>query len=300
MYDSLMRAASVVVVGSVNMDLVFRSERLPKPGETLLGHGFTTHPGGKGANQAVAIARLGGVVEFVGAVGDDAFGVALRAGLVAAGVGVGALRTVEAESSGTAGILVDDAGMNSIVVAPGANGRVSAEQVREACQGADVVLAQLEIPLEAVAAIDVPKFILNPAPARPLPDDLLARCFALTPNETEAGILTGITPTDDASALASGRRLLEKGVENVIITLGARGCYWVSARGGRHFPPLAVQAVDTTAAGDAFNGALAWFVASGWEFEKAITWANAVGALSTTRRGAQESMPEFGAVQARV
>jgi ribokinase len=295
-----MQVASVVVVGSVNMDLVFRSERLPAPGETLLGHGFATHPGGKGANQAVAIARLGGPVEFVGAVGADAFGRDLRAGLEGAGVGTRLLRTVEGQASGTAGILVDDAGMNSIVVAPGANGTVSADQVREACRGAEVVLAQLEIPLDAVGAIDVPKFILNPAPARDLPDSVLARCFALTPNETEAGILTGITPTDDASCLAAGNLLLDRGVQNVIVTLGARGCYWVSASGGRPFAPLAVQAVDTTAAGDAFNGALAWFVASGWELEKAILWANAVGALSTTKAGAQESMPDFGMVQTLV
>lgn len=284
------------------MDLVFRCPRLPAPGETLLGHGFATHPGGKGANQAVAVGRLGGSVRFVGCVGDDDFGVALRSTLEGAGVDTALLATSPTSPSGTAAIWVDDAGMNSIIVAPGANSDVTPEQVASAIAAHPdaVVLAQLEIPLESVvAASQATRFVLNPAPARELPDALLSRCLLITPNESETYGLTGIRPSDDASCLEAGRALLAKGVENVLITLGSRGSYWVSAAGGRHFPAPTVQAIDTTAAGDAFNGALALFMAEGMALDEAIPLANQVGALSTTRRGAMEAMPtraELGAL----
>lgn len=278
---------SVLVVGSANMDLVFRTARMPQPGETLLGGQFATHPGGKGANQAVAIGRLGGAVRFVGRVGRDGFGESLRHSLVEAGVSVEHLRVSEAPT-GTAGIFVDDAGQNMIVVAPGANGEVTPEDVFAAMQTpADVVLAQLEIPLAAVAAAaSAERFILNPAPACPLPDGVLARCFALTPNESELAALTG-----GADLSAGCARLLDLGVENVIVTLGERGSYWASRAGGRSFAAPVIQPVDTTAAGDAFNGALAMFLAEGRELANAIPLANCVGALATTRAGAQGSMP---------
>ncbi len=284
---------SVLVVGSANMDLVFHTARMPIPGETLLGGQFATHPGGKGANQAVAIGRLGGVVSFVGKVGLDVFGTALRQSLTAANVDVEFLRTSEGPT-GTAGIFVDDGGRNMIVVAPGANAEVSPQEVLHAIQavGASVVLAQLEIPIEAVAAaVTAERFILNPAPACPLPDTLLARCFALTPNESELESLTGIAPTDDSVILRASKYLMDRGVLNVVVTLGEKGSSWVSAAGGRHFDAPAVTPVDTTAAGDAFNGALAMFLAEGRDLENAIPLANCVGALATTRAGAQESMP---------
>lgn len=284
----------VLVVGSANMDLVFGTRRMPAPGETVLGLSFATHPGGKGANQAVAIGRLGGEVSFAGCVGSDAFGAELRAGLVAASVGVEHLGVWEGPS-GTAGIFVDDEGRNMIVVAPGANDAVSPARV-DAALGAldpDVALAQLEVPLPPVeAASRAKRFILNPAPARPLPDSLLAGCFALTPNESELRALTGIEATDEDACRAAAHRLLDRGVQNVVATLGDRGCYWASAEGERHFPAPPVAAVDTTAAGDAFNGALALFVAEGRDLANALALANCVGALSVTRRGAQASMPD--------
>jgi len=283
----------VLVVGSVNMDMVFRSERLPVPGETILGLGFETHPGGKGANQAVAIGRLGGRVAFAGCVGGAQFGPELTASLLAGGVDHSQLREVEGPS-GTAAILVDSKGSNMIVVAPGANNKVTAEHVSVALQGCQpaVVLAQLEIPMSAVeAASSGPRFILNPAPAAPISDEILARCFAITPNETELETLTGIAPADDGACLTAARSLFEKGVQNVIVTLGSRGCFWASPAGGQHFPAARVTPVDTTAAGDAFNGALAMFLAEGRELQNAIPLANCVAALSTTKPGAQPSMP---------
>lgn len=284
---------SVLVVGSANMDLVFRTSRMPAPGETLLGGRFSTHPGGKGANQAVAIGRLGGTVSFAGKVGRDAFGNDLTESLTAAAVNIEFLQLSESPT-GTAGIFVDDAGRNMIVVAPGANAELLAEEVIAAIHAVrpSVALAQMEIPLEAVAAAAAAeRFILNPAPASPLPDELLARCFALTPNESELQSLTGIEPKDDSSILRASKFLLERGVQNVIVTLGEKGSYWVSAAGGRHFHAATVTPVDTTAAGDAFNGALAMFLAEGRDLVNAIPLANCAGALATTRPGAQEAMP---------
>ncbi len=285
---------SVLVVGSANLDLVFRTPRLPRPGETLLGGRFSTHPGGKGANQAVAIGRLSGDCAFVGCVGSDSFGETLKMSLQAAGVDTAWLRVIGEVPTGTAMIMVDEAGMNSIVVASGANFEVQADDVLKAVSTAKagVVLAQLEIPLAAIeAAATAERFILNPAPARELPDALLQRCYAITPNETELEALTGIHPVDDESCVKAGSRLLDSGVENVVITLGARGSFHVGRSGGTHYPSPAIRAVDTTAAGDAFNGALAHFLAEGRRLSEAIGLANSVGALSATREGAQESMP---------
>lgn len=291
----------VAVVGSTNLDMVFHSANLPRPGETLLGGDFETHPGGKGGNQSVAIARLGGNVTFVGCIGADANGAVLRASLESAGVRTDSLVVDPNKPSGTAAILVDEQAMNMIVVAPGSNRSLNADHVLEAFkkETPTVALAQLEIDLAAVrAAASAELFVLNPAPACELPDDLLALCHVVTPNETETESLTGIDPTDDESCMAASCVLLDKGIRHVVITLGSRGSYWASPKGGKHFAPPIVKAVDTTAAGDAFSGALSWFLAEGRDLGNAIALANCVGALSTTKRGAQDSMPDLAALRA--
>lgn len=275
------------------MDLVFETATMPKPGETLLGGRFATHPGGKGANQAVTIGRLGGRVAFCGRVGRDAFGESLRVSLRDAKVDVRFLHADEGPT-GAAGIFVDEEGRNMIVVAPGANGAVTPADVREAVSTVtpSVVLAQLEVPLEAVAAAaETERFVLNPAPARNLPKALMARCFVLTPNELELQSLTGIDPKDDEACRQATGKLLDRGVQNVVVTLGERGSYWLSPSGEGRFPAPTVRAIDTTAAGDAFNGALTMFLAEGRDFANAIPLANCVGALATMRRGAQTAMP---------
>ncbi len=283
----------VLVVGSANMDLVFETDALPRPGQTVLGGRYATHPGGKGANQAVAIGRLGGAVAFCGRVGRDAFGESLRSSLAEAGVDLRFLRSDD-EPTGAAGIFVDAEGRNSIVVAPGANASLTPEDVREATTALrpSVVLAQLEVPLAAVAeASRAATFVLNPAPARDLPDAVLERCAVLTPNETELASLTGIVLADDEAIRRAVGSLLDRGVRNVVVTLGERGSYWRSASAEGWFAASKVAVVDTTAAGDAFNGALALFLAEGHELAEAIPLANGVGALATTRRGAQDAMP---------
>lgn len=292
-----------MVLGSANLDFVYRTPKLPRPGETVLGDAMTTHPGGKGANQAVAIGRLGGDVSFVGAVGPDVLGSRVRASLTSAGVDVRWL--VESDSpTGAAGIFVSADGQNMIVVSPGANAQVSAQWAIDALRAIKpiVLLAQLEIPVGAVlaAARFADRFVLNPAPAMALPDELLSRCEALTPNESELAELSGTSLTDDASYVSAARSLLARGVRNVVVTLGARGCLWVSDSREEWIAAPQVDAIDTTAAGDAFSGALALFMAEGRELREAIELANHVGALSTTRAGAQESMPSRAELQRSV
>jgi ribokinase len=294
-----MAEGKVLVVGSANMDLVVHTPRFPAAGETLLGGRFETFPGGKGANQAVAIGKLGGSVDFLAKLGSDAFGDALLASLTDAGVDTKLLLRTDGHPSGVAVITVDEGGQNTIVVAPGSNMNLSPEEVEAATYGGYAIyLAQLEVPIESVAALaaarpaDAP-FVLNPAPARALSDDLLSRTTYLTPNQSETQFLTGQFPTDDASCLAAAAPLLDRGVENVIITLGAHGSFLANQRGGRHFPTLNVRAVDTTAAGDAFNGALAHFLAQGREIKNAIPLANCAGALAATKPGAQAGMPTW-------
>lgn len=274
------------------MDLVFRCDQFPREGETRLGGSFETHPGGKGANQAVAAGRLGGSVRFAGCVGRDSFGDALLASLQDAGVDTAPTRRVD-KPSGTACILVNEIGINEIVVASGANLDVTPGQVRTAMASRPrIVLCQLEIPMLAVeAASEADRFVLNPAPAASIPDSVAGRCFLITPNEGELAGLTGISITDEKSLDRAGRALLDRGVENVVVTLGERGSYWISSAGGKHFEAPRVEAVDTTAAGDAFNGALAVFLDEGLDLGQAIPLANRVGAISATRRGAQPSMP---------
>jgi ribokinase len=291
---------NVLVVGSSNTDLVIRVPRLPRPGETVLGGAFSTAAGGKGANQAVAAARAGGRVTFVARVGTDGFGDRTVAGLEADGVDIRFVaRTAEAPS-GIALITVDERGENSISVASGANALLSAadvERAGEALAAADIVLLQLESPLATVEAAvrragerGVP-VILNPAPARELGDALLAAVSVLTPNEHEAELLTGIPVRDEQSAREAARRLRDRGPATVVVTLGERGVYALAAGFAGPVPGFKVEPVDTTAAGDIFNGALAVALAEKLVLPEALRFAQAAAAISVTRPGAQPSAP---------
>ena len=298
--------ALITVVGSLNMDFVVQVERLPRAGETVLGGGFATLPGGKGANQACAAARLGGRVRMVGRVGDDVFGSELRRGLAAEGVDTQAVLVSEATPSGVALICVESSAQNQIVVASGANARLTPDDVAAALAGAPdgFLLLQLESPLETVehaAMLGARRglyVVLDPAPARPLPNALLAHLSCFTPNESEAAALLkrrdGTVSLADAPEAA--RALRARGARTVILKLGAQGAYADDGSGGRHFPAPQVAAVDTTAAGDTFNGALAVALAEGRPLPEAVAFANTAAALSVTRKGAQASIPTRAAV----
>lgn len=295
-----MTTSRIVVVGSINMDLVTRTNNIPIPGETVIGGDLQTIPGGKGANQAVAAARLGSDVAMVGHVGNDVFAKQLKENLGADGVNQTYVTGVEA-ASGVALIVVDASGQNSIVVAPGANGWLTPADVEAAADvinSADVMLLQLEIPLETVhrAAQLAHDFgvrvILNPAPAQPLPAALLKLVDVLVPNESEAAVLAGIPVDDEEGLRKAATKLQSLGVATVILTLGSRGALLAQDGKFTHFPPFAVlDVVDTTAAGDAFVGGLAAAIAGGDPVETAIPWGNAAGALAITRAGAQPSLP---------
>ncbi|MGW5333478.1 ribokinase [Streptomyces bauhiniae] len=295
----------LLVVGSANADLVVGVERRPGAGETVLGGDLAVHPGGKGANQAVAAARLGARTALLARVGDDGHGRLLRDSLRSAGVDTAAVLTGGAPT-GVALITVDPSGDNSIVVSPGANARLTEGDVRaEVLGAARVVSAQLEIPLETVAAVvralpEGTRFVLNPSPPRPLPDEVLAACDPLVVNEHEARVLlgdgeTGATGDDPADR---ARRLLALGPRSVVVTLGAKGALVCDASGVRAVPSVAVAAVDTTGAGDAFTAALAWRLGAGEELPVAAAYAARVGAAAVTRRGAQESYPTAAEVAA--
>ncbi|MCB5167813.1 ribokinase [Streptomyces bambusae] len=286
-------APRIAVLGSANMDLVAYVPKAPRRGETVTGREFRTVPGGKGANQALAAARSGGAVTMVGAVGADAFGVRLRAVLAEAGVDTSGLRTVEG-ASGTAHITVDDEGGNAIVVVPGANGTVTALEAGDEARiaGAGALLLQLELPMPGVLAgaraarAHGVRTVLTPAPAQPLPAELLALTDLLVPNEHEAAALTGATDPRQAAAV------LLHDVPEVVITLGAAGCLY-AARGAEPYkvPAPRVRAVDTTAAGDTFVGALTVALGEGRPMRAALAWAAAAAALSVQRAGASASMP---------
>jgi ribokinase len=295
-----MRKPRILVIGSSNTDMIIKLGRIPQPGETILGGEFTTAAGGKGANQAVAAARAGGEVTFVARVGRDMFGEKAVAGFVQDDINVKHVTRDPVAPSGVALIFVAKDGENSIAVAGGANGRLSPSDVkkaRAAIAGASVVVMQLETPLatvmaaaELAARAKVP-IILNPAPARALPGKLLKLVSILTPNETEAELLTGIAVTNEATAAKAAKKLRARGVQTVILTLGARGAFVATASTEKLVPGFRVKAVDSTAAGDVFNGALAEALGEGRALLEAVRFANATAAISVTRLGAQPSAP---------
>jgi len=315
--------SKLAVVGSANMDLVVRAPSIPRPGETLIGSSFAQFPGGKGANQAVAAARLkppllapkaegegvGGEGQtrtnpsqseptqtfFIGKTGNDNFGTSLRSSLEVAGVDTSYLSyTTNTTPTGIALITVAESGQNSIVIDQGANGELTAEEVKAALESIkpNVVLVQLEIPDGAVeACAGDHTLILDPAPARYLDADFLRNVDVITPNETETADLTGIMPMDEFSCRRAAEALLNQGIKNVVITLGERGIYWTEGKTDRFFDAPQVVAVDTTAAGDAFAGALALFMCEGDDIQTAIEKAIKVASVSVTKHGAQASMP---------
>ena len=298
--------ASIAVVGSLNMDLVIRSPRIPRPGETILGGELHTVPGGKGANQAVAAARLGAQVSMIGRVGQDAFAAPLLENLAADGIDHAFVLQDGETATGVALIVVDDNGENSIVVSSGANMRLSPDDVEAAepaIAAADLLILQLEVPLETVIrAAELARdhgvqVVLNPAPARPLPAELLSMIDVLIPNESEAALLTGLPTGTQAEAAEAVEALLGSGVGTMILTLGARGA--LPAREGEMqiVPAFDVEPVDTTAAGDAFVAGLSVALAEGREIYEAVRWGNAAGGLATTKLGAQTSLPTRQALE---
>jgi ribokinase len=285
----------IVVVGSLNMDLVVRTLRHPQIGETVIGHDFHTYPGGKGANQAVAAARLGSKVIMIGKVGNDQFGDALLQAVTTDGVNTQYISRDTEVPTGVAVITVDDLGKNTIVVASGANSHLSPNEIdvsRDAFRGASILLLQLECPLNAVErAIDIAKrsnmqIVLNPAPAQLLDASLLQRVDYLIPNQTELAQLSGQESIDAAIGVLQGM-----GVNKLVVTLGEEGSLIVDKGQRIQIPAFKVHAVDSTAAGDAFAGAFAMALGEGMTIQKAAVWGNAAGALAVTKAGAQPSLP---------
>ncbi len=304
-----MKTPAICVVGSANTDMIVRVPRLPGRGETVLGGDLVTAGGGKGANQAIAARRLGSEVVFVARLGRDALGDSALAAFAAEGLRTDFVARDAAAPSGVALILVEAGGENVIAVAPGANARLSPEQVRQAepaIAACDVVITQLEVPLDAVrAALEAGRragvrTILNPAPApaAPLPDALYPLVDVLNPNRSEVAALTGLRADDVASAERAGRRLLERGVGGVVVTLGREGALVVAPDAVRPVPAYPVASVDATGAGDAFTAGLAVALAGGATLPEAAEYASAVAALATTRVGAQPSLPTAAEVQA--
>jgi len=294
------RNRKILVVGSSNTDMVVKTNHLPRPGETLLGGTFFMNPGGKGANQAVAVARLGGQIAFICKTGNDIFGSQAHRQFEEEGIDVSYLFSDADRPSGVALIMVDENGENCIAVASGANAHLTPgdiASVEKAIDEADFVLMQLEIPLETVefvaqkAAGKNKKVILNPAPACALSKELLQNLYAITPNETEAELITGIKITDEASARKAAERLVEWGVDNVVITLGSKGAFVYGEGVCETVPALKVKAEDTTAAGDIFNGALTVALAEDCPLPDAVRFACKAAAISVTRPGAQSSAP---------
>ncbi len=290
----------ILVIGSINTDMVVFTEKLPAPGETVLGGKFLMNGGGKGANQAVAARRLGGNVSFVGKTGDDIYGKMSKQLLDNEGIDTANITVDYDNASGVAMIVVDEKGENSIVVAPGSNSTLSVEDIDTAgkvVDESDIILLQLEIPLEAVvyatgiASEKGKKVILNHAPARSLPDKLLQGLYAITPNETETKLLTGIPVSDINSATKAAALLKTKGVDVVVITMGAKGAFLMSDEYTGLIEAPSVKTVDSTAAGDTFNGAFAVALTEGMSLPDAVKFATRAASISVTREGAQSSIP---------
>jgi len=291
-------ASHIAVMGSLNMDLVLRAPRCAEAGETLLGHDFALHPGGKGANQAVACARMGAKVAMIGKLGSDAFADQLRQVMTEAGVDHSHVLT-DSGSSGIAMIVVEDNGQNRIMLAPGANGMMTAGNVLSAAtclQSASLLICQLEVPLECVRqafelarAARVP-ILFNPAPAMPLSPDMLNVDY-LVVNETEAAMISGLPVNSRAEAVAAAHRLRQAGSACVLLTLGADGAIIADLDGARHYPAHATQVVDTTAAGDTFIGGMAAGLLEGMNLDDAVALGMAASALCVSRQGAQPSIP---------
>lgn len=300
---------TIVVFGSTNVDVVAYSERLPRPGETVHGSGYSIGLGGKGANQAVAVARLGGTVELAGRTGVDAFGALARERLHHFGVGTSHLLPDPAAATGIAVIGVDAQAENCITVVGGANMAVDAsdaDRLAPVLAQARVLLLQLEVPLapalavaKAVRAVGG-RVVLDPAPApgEPLPDEVWRSVDVMTPNETETEALVGIRPVDIPSAARAAAALTDRGLPVALVKMGAHGVYWRSAEGEGHVPAFKVTAIDTVAAGDCFNGGLAFALARGDTLPDAIRFASACGALATTKRGASDAAPALDEVEA--
>ncbi|WP_300750460.1 ribokinase [uncultured Alistipes sp.] len=290
----------IMVIGSSNTDLLIKTDRIPDPGETVLGGTFMMNAGGKGANQAVAVARMGGDVIFVTRIGDDMFGRGSLAGYERDGIDVSHIIKDKAAPSGVALITVDAKGENCIVVAPGANNRLlpaDIDAVADAIRHSEYLLMQMEIPMEtiehaaAIACEAGKKVVLNPAPAACLSDRLLSGLYLITPNRSESRLLTGVTVADWESAERAADVLLERGVGNVVITLGSLGSLVRNRELSERVPACRVEAVDTTAAGDVFNGALCVALAEGRTLVEAVRFATRASAISVTRMGAQSSIP---------
>lgn len=291
---------SVTVLGSINADHVISVPYFSKPGETLTGKQYHIAYGGKGANQAVAAARLGAKVNFIGCIGDDPLGAKMKDAFAQDGINVEPIATIPQEMTGIAMIQVADSGENSIVIAAGANAHLDnamVEQHQALIEQSDMLLIQLETPVQAVekAAFFAKQahktVVLNPAPAQPLSDSLLALIDIITPNETEAEILTGVRVVDEASAQQAAQVFHQKGIRTVLITLGAKGVYLSQLEQAKIVAGFRVNAVDTTAAGDTFNGALITALLEGKTEQEAIMFAHAAAAISVTRAGAQPSIP---------
>ena len=294
------RKPVIVALGGINMDMSATAERMPAPGETVFGESFRVSPGGKGANQAVAAARLGAEVRMIGRVGDDDFGRALTANLRREGIDASGVATDPDNPSGVAMILLDAQKQNRIVAAYGANLAADSAQIaaaQAALDGADALLLQLETPLEvALAAARAARdrgalVVWDPAPAIQMGADAYRLCDVLTPNQTEAETLTGVRTSDRAAARAAARRLVQDGAPAVVVTLGEGGAHCETREWSAFIPPFAVPTLDTVAAGDAFAAALGVALAEGREMADAVRYASAAGALAVTRRGAQDAMP---------
>ncbi|MNF54614.1 Ribokinase [compost metagenome] len=294
-----MSTNKIIVIGSANTDMVVKAAKLPLPGETVMGGNFFMNAGGKGANQAVAAARLGGNVTLVTKVGNDIFGKKTIEGLKKDNINTDYIFVDDEAPSGTALIILNEEGENCIVVAPGANANLLPTNI-EKVNGifdAEIILMQLEIPMETIsfvakkAKLNNQKVIINPAPAQILDDELLNGLFLITPNETEATLLTGITVSDKETASLAANIFLKKGVQNVIITLGKNGAYFENEKISIKIDALTVKALDTTAAGDTFSGALTVALTEKMGWEKAINFAIQVASISVTRFGAQASIP---------